>query len=680
MAEQLSVEEVPENNEEQGGVVVLEDQYLIDPGGPLANLDSPSAKAYSVEDRHDLGRRLFALICTPGIPPRIDDMVTVKGDVIPGVLPLVDWGVVFWPPLGQRCMAIIYARPLGGRFIDAQAEHGKRISESNLQSKIIVPLIGGLGALDGRHVNHREIRPANLFYMDKTHEQIVLGDYLTTPPGFDQPLMFETIERGMTTQGGRGDGTVMEDLYALGCTLALLLDSNNPVNSISDDDLIRSKIKYGSYATLFGKARIPLSLLEPIRGIMADAEEKRWGLEEMKFWISGKRQTPQQRKPAAKADTPFEFDGNEYTNTRTLAWALFKNTGEAAKVIKGKLLETWVRRSLKNPELGDAMEGIVAFTKIHTSESSGSDDSLICRVCMVLDPKAPIRYKGIAVTIDGFGPTLAVEHLHQGNMQTCAEIIVNEFPIMWLDNQQEAVLGTSDYEKTFRQLKGFIVINDLGYGIERCLYELNPSLSCRSNLVAEEYIDALEELLPALDKAANRVDVKTRPIDRHIAAFIAANFDQDIYPHLRALGSNKQETFLIGLLSLYAYLQWKLKNGALLGLCSWIGGMLGPAINSYHNRNTRRDIEREIPRLVRKGSLPELFDLIDSAEKRKEDIDGYAAAKIEYAAAEFEASKIDASDDASSKIMDRKGRKAAAVTSVILALIVATLTYFIKYW
>ena len=679
MAEQPAVEEVTGNSEWQGGAVVLEDQYLIDPATPLADLDSPSAKAYPVENRHDLGQRLFALICTPGIPPRVDDMVMVKGDVISGLLPLVDWGVVFWPPLGQRCLAVIYARPLGGRFVDVMAKQGKRISESDLQSKIIVPLIDALSVLDGRHINHSEIRPGNIFYMDETHEQIVLGDYLTTPPGFDQPLMLEPIERGMATQWGRGDGTIMDDLYALGGTLALILEPDNPVSSMSDDDLIRSKIEQGSYATLFGKARIPISLLEPSRGLMADTEEKRWGLEEMKSWISGNRQTPQQRKPAAKADTPFEFNGGEYTNARTLAWALFRNTGEALKVIKGKLLETWVRRGLKNPELGDAIEGVVELAKIHASEPSGSDDSLICRICMILDPLAPIRYKELAINIDGFGPAMAVEYMHQGNMRTCAEIIVNEFPAMWLDNQPEAVLGASDYQKTFRQLKGFIVINDLGYGIERCLYELNPSLSCQSNLVAEEYIDSLEDLLPALDKAANRVDVKMRPIDRHIAAFIASNFDQDIYPHLKALGSKKDEAFLIGLLSLYAYLQWKLKNGALLGLSSWIGGMLGPAINSYYNRNTRRDIEREIPRLVRKGSLPELFDLIDSAEKRKEDRDGYAEAKIEYDTAELEALKMDASDDANFETMNRKGQKTAAVTSVIMALVVGTLIYLIKY-
>ncbi|HEC90247.1 MAG TPA: hypothetical protein ENI55_01125 [Alphaproteobacteria bacterium] len=680
MAEQPSVEEATGNDDWQGGVVVLEDQYLINPGVPLAGLDSPSAKAYSTEDRHDLGRRLFALICTPGIPPRIDDMVAVKGDVIPGLLPLVDWGVVFWPPLGQRCMVVIYARPMGGRFIDVQAKLKNLISESDLQSKIIIPFIGALGALDERYISHREVRPDNLFYMDETHEHIVLGDYLTTPPGFDQPLTVETIERGMATRGGCGEGTVMDDLYALGSTLALILEPDNPVSSMSDDDLIRSKIERGSYTTLFGKARIPVSLLEPIRGFMADAEESRWGLEETKFWISGNRQTPMQNKPAPKSDTPFEFDGSEYTNTRTLAWALFGNISEAAKVIKGKLLETWVRRGLKNPELGDAVEGVVAFAKVHVSESKGSDDSLVCRICMILDPHAPIRYKGIAVNIDGFGPTMVVEYLHQGNMRVCAEIIVNEFPSMWLDNQPENFLGAADYHKTFRQLKGFIVINDLGYGIERCLYELNRGISCQSNLVAEEYIDSLEDLLPALDKAASRVDVKTRPIDRHIAAFIAANFDQDIYPHLKALDSNKEETFLIGLLSLYAYLQWKLKNAALLGLSSWIGGMLGPAINSYNNRNTRRDIEREIPQLVRKGSLPELFDLIDNAEKRKEDKEGYAAARAEYATAELEASRIDTSDDASSETMNRKGRKAAAVTSVILTLVVGILIYLIKYW
>ena len=99
-----------------------------------------------------------------------------------------------------------------------------------------------------------------------------------------------------------------------------------------------------------------------------------------------------------------------------------------------------------------------------------------------------------------------------------------------------------------------------------------------------------------------------------------------------------------GMLSLLAFLQWKSQSPPLLGLASWIGGILGPATETYHNRNTRSEIEREIPRLVRRGSLPEMFDLIDNAERRREDQNGFAEAQAAYAEIKGEIDEIEGSD------------------------------------
>ena len=81
--------------------VLLHDQYLIYPESPLDDLDSLSAKAYKVEDRRNLGRKLFALICTPGLPPRENCMSNLRGEVLIGLLPLVDRGAVDWPTLAS---------------------------------------------------------------------------------------------------------------------------------------------------------------------------------------------------------------------------------------------------------------------------------------------------------------------------------------------------------------------------------------------------------------------------------------------------------------------------------------------------------------------------------------------------------------------------------------------------
>lgn len=275
---------------------------------------------------------------------------------------------------------------------------------------------------------------------------------------------------------------------------------------------------------------------------------------------------------------------------------------------------------------------------------------------------------------EGFGSALAVELLRRGDAQIPAEVLNRDLIGAWYSTPGNSSSETAATASTLQNVRSFLQVNDPGYGIERCLYELNPSLPCQSSIVLEDYVVKIEELLPALDRAASRVDLKTRPIDRHIAAFIAARFDQDIDPHLRAIASPRIETSLIGVLSLLAYLQWKLRIENLLGLSSWVGGLLGPAINTYHSRTTRREIEREIPRLVRQGSLPEMFDLIDNADKRRADNDGYAAARAEFMAAESEAREIEGNSPERIALMRRKGHQAAAMSSLLLSMFILTVT------
>ena len=129
------------------------------------------------------------------------------------------------------------------------------------------------------------------------------------------------------------------------------------------------------------------------------------------------------------------------------------------------------------------------------------------------------------------------------------------------------------------------------------------------------------------------------------------------------------------MLSLLAFLQWKLKIGPLLGLSSWVGGLLGPAINTYHSRTSRREIEKEIPRLVRKGSLPELFDLIDNAEKRRDDAEGLEAAIAEYTAAEYEVRNIEGAGTERQTKAERTGKQAAAVISLVMAMFVISVLF-----
>lgn len=661
------------------GSVLLLDRYQIDIDRPLPELSTPSASAYAVEDRRDMGRQLFALICTPGLPPRGRVASALRGSRVRHMLPLVEWLPVDWPPLGQRCMAVIYERPLGGRLLDEITAEGGHIAEHDLQRRIIEPLAEALKEVADHGITHRAIRPDNLFFMDIERQNLVLGDCVTTPPGYDQLVSFETISRAMANRAGRGEGTAGDDQYAAGVTLFSLLLGENPVAAMSEEELIYAKTEQGTYATLCRGRRIPLALLEPLRGLLSDDEDERWSVRELTLWIDGRRMTPIQKRPAVKSETRFAFAGHQHVTPRTLAFAFSRNVADAARVLREGQLDTWLRRSLSAAGLADDVGRTVDLARMHSNESRGSDEMLVSRVCMLLDPHGPIRYKGYAFLIDAFGTSLAVELLRQGNTKVGAEILDQNLPGIWLERAgpgpENAVLN-----RQFESYREFLHSSEPGYGIERCLYELNPGLPCQSSLIIQDYVVEVDNLLPALDEAADRVDTKIPPIDRHIAAFISSRFDEDIERHLRALGDIDDAKKTAGMLSLLALLQWRLGPDALYGLSSWVGGLLGPVINSYHSRTVRRDIEREVPRLVRQGSLPELYEMIENAEQRQQDERGYQAAVEEFLLAENEIQEIERSDSARTESAERMGQQTAAMTSVVVTLIFITVMFFGEIW
>jgi hypothetical protein len=343
------------------------------------------------------------------------------------------------------------------------------------------------------------------------------------------------------------------------------------------------------------------------------------------------------------------------------------------EVINDKKLINWLRKDIKVKNQADSLAAT-----IKQDVGYKTDDYVIAKACMILFPRAPISYKGFSFMPDGFGAALAFDFLHRGITERPLEIINLGLPQVWYSLQQNIFASDTDQQEEFTNLSGYLTLKDPGFGFERCLYEFNLSLPCQSDIVATSYVYKIKDLLPALDEASSQVLNNINPIDRHIAAFIAVHFDRDIQAHMRALADPSEETSTMGMLSLLAYIQWKLQVSALYGLSSWIGGLLGPAINTYHSRSKRREIEKKIPSLVRNGSLPELFDLIENSSDRKSDAKGFEEATMEYAQAESEIQEIIDTKEDRRLTADKNGRQTAAVVSVVIAMIVSSILLIIE--
>ncbi len=665
-----------------GGTAILLDRFLIDGGAPLPHLDSPSARAYAAFDRDaDAEIKLFALICMPGMPVRTELMSRLKNDPHTGVLPLVEWGPLDWPAIGQRVMAVVFEQPLGGRLTDALKAKKTKINEYDIVRRVLEPAMAGIVSLTGIGHPHRAIRPDNLFFMDEDCHEIVLGDCVTAPAGFDQPVVFESIPRSTASPAGRGVGTIQDDLYSLGITQVMILLGFNPVEAVEELNLLSMKIERGSYAAVCGNSRLPLSMIEMLRGVLNDNEETRWGVEEVTTWIAGRKRTPAQRHGQPKANAAYMFQGHPHISPLTLAFSFARNTGEALRTLKSdETLDFWLRKNLGNEDLADRLRGLMEQFGAMAGSPSVDDEAVMARVCMLLDPNGPIRFRGLALMPDALGAELAIEMLIRNNIEPLTDLIRRELYEPWFKSTAKIHLEMMPWQRSFSQCRSYLKIEELGYGIERCLYEFNAGIPCQSPLIVDDFVTYDEELLGVLDRASNRVEPDARPLDRHIVAFIAARFDEDIQPHLRAIAAPEEERRIIGMLSLLAFLQWKLKTPAVLGLASWLGGLLGPAINTYHSRSTRRELEKEIPQLVRKGSLPELFNLIDNAERRRVDEVGFGEAQAEFMKAESEIYDIEGAEGERDSRILKSGQKTTAMLSILLSMIIVTMLFLLETW
>lgn len=656
----------------------LKGRYLIFPAMPLPELNAPTAQAFAVEDRREPNRVLFALVCSPVLPAATDTIKKLRNAQSKGLIPLVEYGPVFWSPLGQKCMVIVFDRPLGGRFIDSFGKKPVQINEYGIIAQFLEQIVPALMKLSSLGVAHRGLRLDNLFYMDKEHEHLVLGECVTAPPGHDQPQIYETIEQAMAMPSGRSPGTSYEDAYALGITITFLLLGKNPAHKIKDEDMIAAKCDHGTYSFLCSNERIPLQMIEIVRGLLADDHDGRWSLENVFNWMESTKPQSIQHKGIVKAKGAFKFKGKEYLTPKIIAHAFSKNVSDAVNAVKNSHFDTWLRKSLDNSDLAEEIATLLTLTKVHEGKPEGSDDILISKVCMRLDPLGPIRFKGFSFMPDGFGTAFATEYLRKGSFQTQGEIISRDLIVYWGGAQTTQNSEINQLVRTFKNLKSFVKLGSIGYGMERCLYELNKTLPCQGTLLQHQYVDNIDNLLPSLDAISDDVDSHERPIDKHIIAYISTHFQQDIQPHLSALSNEQEDASLIGMLSLLALIQWKQAHENLFGLSSWIGGLLQPVIGTYHSRTTQRTIEQEIPSLVRQGSLPELFDLIDNAERRQNDALAFRQAQYEFSVAENEIQATVGEDIDQDKVALESGEKATAMFSIVAGMIAVSIIIIVN--
>lgn len=622
---------MPQNGVEPGtgaSAVRVGGKYEIVPGRPLEALRSVSAAAYAAVNIERSADQLFALVCSPETLPREATAEGLYALNIDAILAPLAWGAVDWA--GRRNFAFILERPGAARVAAAQKDVVPPVSEDELVQNILPPLISGLRTLFSGGLTHRAIRPTNLF-RHANGRNLVLGECVTAPAGALQPLAYEPIEGGMAMPAARGEGTPADDVYALGATLIYLLLGRDPTVDIPPEQLLLDKMNRGSYQALLGPNRIPARLIEPLRGMLADDPRERWTLQDLDLWHQGRRIPPKQFAFGKRAARPLDFAGQVFVTARSLGHAFARDPGAAARMIRSPDFDIWLQRSLCDPERTASVRSALS----ESADPGGAGDArLVARVCIALDPLAPVRLNDFAAAVDGYGAALATAMLGKGSLRVIGQAFAARLAQFWFAAQPALRPEQAVILKNLERLRFFLEDRRPGFGIERLAYELNPKLHCLSPLVERDYVVDARELLPAMEKAVASRGAEGELVDRHIAAFLSANFRQAGTDWHDLLAGSDPQRRVLGTLKILARLQSLCGPPSVPGLSERLVSMLPPLIDRLHSRPRRARIKAALQKLAPKGNLNDLADLVDNIADLHADALEFAAAQREYASIE----------------------------------------------
>src|SRR5438552_1920721 len=320
-------------------------EYRIQPEHPLPGLSSGLNVAYHATSVEQPGKAFFALVCERASFPRLDVMPIIRAAGSATLVAPLAWEVVDWPPNGRRNFAIVFDMPAGARFVASPGATAAPLPEDVVMRDFLPPIVSALTALSVAGVVHGAVSPANLM-VGAARQQVVLGECVSAPPFVHLPPAFLPIEAAMAAPAARGGGQPADDVFALGMTLARLLLGGNPAIGIAEDALLRARIEYGSYITMLADRRIPIIMIDLLRGLLADDPKLRWTFPEIGEWIASRRGVTRQGAMVRRATRPFEFDGGLFIAPRTLSHALSANVEAAALVARGREFEVWSQRAL----------------------------------------------------------------------------------------------------------------------------------------------------------------------------------------------------------------------------------------------------------------------------------------------------------------------------------------------
>lgn len=642
---------------------LLKERFEILFNTPLAEHNTNGAIAYKVNDKINPKRNLFALICSNQTAPRLSHLPYIKSIEHSNIMSLIEYGTAICPPNNSRNLALIYQVPGGPRITNLSTLPPLRKSGEKFKH-LMFSMLNALEVLKGHSIVHRAIRADNLYFKDESCTELVLGDCLASFPAFYQPAAYETVESLMADKEGRGNGNYSEDIYAAGVVGLTMIYQKELMSGLTIPEALRAKLRKGSYSALTSEDKMPNTYVNFFKGILSDNLESRWDYVQAYNFLEGKPNTFAMPLPPETPKKSLIMNNEKYYTPAGVVLAIENSPQEAIDVIKGGKLLDWIRSGLENERLYLQIERL-----IKQEANTLPPAVLIAKVCILLNPDAPIRINNISAFPSGIAKAIFYAIKNQSPLNPFHDFFAYDLIKLWYNEQ-----ASSRSPSNAAEFKTYINRRDYGYGIERIMYDFDNDLPCISPLLGDEFVISAPQILKALDNNYGNKKISTAPFDRTIIAYLRCKLGKRIDGLLSELNSGKQQTQIAALLHIYSDIQQRYGPAQVPNLAQWIITYSLPVVKSFHNIKYQKILEREIIKSAKLGQLIAIYSILENDEAKSADMRQYAQALKEANTLVTTKNRITAGGTQ----LDEEARDAALHFATILAVLTMAASFVIN--
>ncbi len=607
---------------------IVSEYFEVSLDQPLKEFENEFVRAYAARDMRQPELQLVCIKTSTFPPPRfglIDRYLSLfrSAPSLPMMALVHSANSYINSSQDSKSTLLFFQRPKGQRVITSINDRFTPWNEDLIIEKLVKPAYEVINSLSQKGLTHQTISPLNMFMVGPEKNNIVrIGESLSVPAGFYQHPYFEPINYSMIDPIAKGEGSITNDLFALGASVAFLaLGGLHP--NLNPNDILSSRIENGSYHSYIGKNNLSSRLNELLRGLLHDVEEHRWGVYEVGQWLTSGRQASPMTHPPRRASRPITFnDKPEIYTVNTLFAEMIKSPLSALEMVDKNELSMWLKNGLADNHRVHQIEDMKAVL----GKDASSSERLL-GVFQIMMPETPFFWQGRFYNPQGLGLAFAGNVLKNDNVEAISSLLSSlilpyymSVDIMENAPESEEQTANNKAERQVLSAKTFLGYHGIGGGVERAMYHMCTDLACLSPIVRNHNALSLSDLLQALDEIGKRANKPDLPIDKHIIAFIFAKGSNLRQSTIQNLSSSSKQKQIRGALQLLAELQHKQRIKKLTGLCQWFGELSGSVIDSFKNLDYQNHLKMKLQNIIDSGNLLELSKLIDN--RKAAEIDG----------------------------------------------------------